>query len=39
MNTKDLPWIESPHATVIAAGLMIVTTAGLLIVMKKFDWV
>jgi len=38
MNTKDLPWIESPHATVIAAGLMIVTTAGLLIVLKKFDW-
>ena len=39
MNTKDLPWIESPHATVIAAGLMIVTTAGLLLVLKKFDWV
>jgi magnesium transporter len=38
MNTKDLPWIESPHATVIAAGLMIVTTAGLLLVLKKFDW-
>jgi len=38
LNTKDLPWIESPHATVIAAGLMIVTTAGLLIVLKKFDW-
>jgi magnesium transporter len=38
MNTKDLPWIESPHATVIAASLMIVTTAGLLIVLKKFDW-
>jgi len=38
MNTKDLPRIESPHATVIAAGLMIVTTAGLLIVLKKFDW-
>jgi magnesium transporter len=38
MNTKDLPWIESPHATVIAAGLMVVTTAGLLLVLKKFDW-
>jgi len=38
MNTKDLPWIESPHATVIAAGLMIVTTGGLLLVLKKFDW-
>jgi magnesium transporter len=38
MNTKDLPWIESPHATVIAAGLMLFTTAGLLLVLKKFDW-
>jgi magnesium transporter len=38
MNTKGLPWIESPHATVIAAGLMVVTTAGLLLVLKKFDW-
>ena len=38
MNTKDLPWIESPHATVIAGGLMVVTTAGLLLVLKKFDW-
>lgn len=38
MNTKDLPWIESPHATVIAAGLMVVTTLGLLLVLKKFDW-
>ena len=38
MNTKDLPWIESPHATVVAASLMVVTTAGLLFVLKKFDW-
>jgi len=38
MNTKGLPWIESPHATEIAAGLMVVTTAGLLLVLKKFDW-
>jgi magnesium transporter len=38
MNTKDLPWIESPHATVIAAGLMVITTLGLLMVLKKFDW-
>ena len=38
MNTKGLPWIESPHATAIAAGLMVVTTVGLLAVLKKFDW-
>ena len=38
MNTKDLPWIESPHATVVAASLMVITTAGLLVVLKKFDW-
>ncbi|MCU1336003.1 MAG: magnesium and cobalt transport protein CorA [Bryobacterales bacterium] len=38
MNTKGLPWIESPHAAAIAAGLMIVTTAGLLLVLKRFDW-
>jgi magnesium transporter len=38
MNTKDLPWIDSPHATVVAAGLMVVTTVGLLAVLKKFDW-
>ena len=38
MNTKDLPWIEYPHATVIAASLMVVTTVGLLLVLKKFDW-
>jgi magnesium transporter len=38
MNTKDLPWIDSPHATEIAAGLMVITTVGLLILLKKFDW-
>jgi len=38
MNTKGLPWIDSPHATEFAAGLMAVTTLGLLAVLKKFDW-
>jgi len=38
MNTKDLPWIDSPYATEIAAGLMVVTTVGLLILLKKFNW-
>jgi len=38
MNIKDLPWADSPHAIEIAAGLMVVTTLGLLAVLKKFDW-
>jgi magnesium transporter len=38
MNTKNLPWADSPYGTEIAAGLMVVTTAGLLILLKKFDW-
>jgi len=37
MNTKGLPWIDSPYATAIAAGLMVATTAGLLLILKKFD--
>ena len=38
MNTKGLPWIDSPYAAAIAAGLMVVTTIGLLVMLKKFDW-
>ncbi|MEO5923650.1 MAG: magnesium/cobalt transporter CorA [Bryobacteraceae bacterium] len=38
MNTKDLPWAETSHGTEIAAGLMLLTTAGLLLLLKKFDW-
>jgi magnesium transporter len=38
MNTKDLPWVNSPHGTQIAVGLMVVTTVGLLVLLKKFDW-
>ena len=38
MNTKGLPGIDSPHGTEIAAGLMLVATVGLLIILKKFDW-
>lgn len=38
MNVKDLPWAESPHGAVIAAGVMLVTTVGLLLVLKKSDW-
>jgi magnesium transporter len=38
MNMKGLPWVDSPHAAEIAAGLMAASTAGLLIILKKFDW-
>ena len=38
MNTKNLPWADSSHGTEIAAGLMVVMTFGLLILLKKFDW-
>jgi magnesium transporter len=38
MNQDDLPWIHSPHGTEIALGLMVLTTVGLLIILKKFKW-
>jgi magnesium transporter len=38
MNMKDLPWIDSPHGTEIALGLMVAATVGLLVMLKKFDW-
>jgi len=38
MNTKGMPWLESPHGTEIATVLMVVTTVGLLILLKKYDW-
>ncbi|MEP7365062.1 MAG: magnesium/cobalt transporter CorA [Acidobacteriota bacterium] len=38
MNQEDLPWIHSPHGTAMAVGLMVVATAGVLILLKKFDW-
>jgi magnesium transporter len=38
MNTKGLPWIDSPHGTQIAVGMMVAATPGLLIMLKKFDW-
>jgi len=38
MNQDDLPWIHSPHGTVIALGLMVLTTVGMLIILKKFKW-
>ena len=38
MNTKQLPWIDSPYGTAIAVSLMVVSTTGLLVMLKKFDW-
>lgn len=38
MNTKGMPWIDSPYGSAIAIGLMAVTTVALLAVLKKFDW-
>lgn len=38
MNTKDLPWADSPHGTEMAIGLMVIATAGLLAVLKKYGW-
>jgi len=38
MNVKDLPWAESSHGMEIAAGMMLFTTVGLLLLLKKFDW-
>lgn len=38
MNQDDLPWIHSAYGTEIALGLMVLATAGLLILLKKFDW-
>ena len=38
MNTKDLPGINSPHGSQIAIGLMLASTAGLLVMLKKSDF-
>jgi magnesium transporter len=38
MNTKGTPWMNSPHGSEIAIGIMVVLTVGLLILLKKFDW-
>jgi len=38
MNQDDLPWIHSPYGTEIALALMVLATAGLLILLKKFSW-
>jgi Mg2+ and Co2+ transporter CorA len=38
MNTKGLPWIDSPNATMIVAGIGAGTTVVLVIVLRLFRW-
>lgn len=38
MNTKGLPWIDAPHGSEIALGLMAAATVVLLIVLRKLRW-
>jgi magnesium transporter len=37
MNMKDLPFLNAPHGTWVALGLMVGTTCGLLYLLKLFD--
>lgn len=38
MNVKQLPWAESPHAVWIVSGMIVGTSLGLLLLLKKFRW-
>lgn len=38
MNTKGLPWMDSPHGSEMTIGVMAVATGALLFMLKKFDW-
>jgi magnesium transporter len=38
MNLKDLPFADIPHGTEIAVGLMVLSTAGLLYMLRRFGW-
>jgi Mg2+ and Co2+ transporter CorA len=38
MNIKALPWAESPHAVWIVSGMIVGTSVGLLVLLKKFGW-
>jgi magnesium transporter len=38
MNVKGLPWIDSPNATWIVAGIMAGTTVVLMIILRWFRW-
>jgi magnesium transporter len=38
MNTKDLPWTQTPHGTWYPAALMLATTIALLWLLRKLEW-
>jgi magnesium transporter len=38
MNVKGLPWIDSPDAALIVAGMMAASTAGLLLLLRWLRW-
>jgi magnesium transporter len=39
MNTKGLPFADSPHATAIVASMIVSTTALLLALLRRFRWI
>ncbi len=39
MNTKGLPWVASPYATLIVSVMMIVTTVALLVYLRRARWI
>ncbi len=39
MNTKGLPWADSPHATLIVSVMMIATTVALLVYLRRARWI
>jgi magnesium transporter len=39
MNTKGLPFADSPNGTAIVAGMMISTTALLLVLLRRLRWI
>jgi magnesium transporter len=38
MNTKDLPFLQTPHGTWYPLGIMVLSTVLLLWLLKRFDW-
>ena len=39
MNTKGLPWVASPYATLIVSVMMIATTVALLVYVRRARWI
>jgi magnesium transporter len=39
MNTKGLPFADSPHATAIVASMIVSTTVLLLVILRRFRWI